>query len=78
MICPLIVQCPGIQRHWNRILRQVTKDRLKDKDFTHRLTGKDSHLIFPWIMYLVEAIIAIIWGVKQMLQVTYPASTNCL
>lgn len=34
----------------------LTEDRTKDKDFTYRLTGKDSCLILHGFMYLVEAI----------------------
>ena len=36
--------------------RWLVEDRTKDKDFTYRLTGKDSHLILHGFMYLVKAI----------------------
>ena len=43
-----------------RMTKQLGKwlieDRAKDKDFTYRLTGKDSRLILHGFMYLVEAI----------------------
>ena len=34
----------------------LLEDRGKDKDFTYRLTGKDSRLILHGFMYLVRAI----------------------
>jgi len=34
----------------------LIEDRTKDKDFTYRLTDKDSRLILHGFMYLVEAI----------------------
>ena len=36
--------------------RWLLEDRAKDKDFTYRLTGKDSRLILHGFMYLVKAI----------------------
>jgi len=35
----------------------LIEDRTKDKDFTYRLTGKDSRLILHGFMYLVKKIL---------------------
>ena len=39
-----------------RLGQWLLEDRGKDKDFTYRLTGKDSRLILHGFMYLVRAI----------------------
>ena len=39
-----------------QLSRWLHEDRAKDKDFTYRLTGKDSRLILHGFMYLVKAI----------------------